>query len=520
MSHHQNRPKMNSSTASKSRSRRLSNLSLIPALGLLTALPRLHAVDYDGGISMSNPQWLTETIRNKEIDAVRHAADRIRLPINWDELQPSDATSVADWNWDVFDDIIARARPADGTKKLNVLIILGAVPGWANGNGGYGKPATDPAKYQKYCREVAKRYLSLGVSTYQIGNEVNLIHPGWAAPDGGDYYTNFVLPGATGVWEAAVHHSLDYNVVLGSLAPNTWNIASPHPVTFLEAFYLTAPANKRWLWGSLAYHPYVGPGANPPSSDGNLGTIPEDLYDIMVANGEGTKQLWATEFGTPTHGGIHVTDEDDVPDWVDDVLATWYSYSFAGPLFWYTARDKQAYGASTDRENYFGLLYSDFSAKPAYPVLKACFSPTIENGRYQVIARHSAKALDVDNWGTSNGTQVQQWTWHAGASQQWTFEKQTDGLYEIKTHVATGMNLHLANSSSGTSLAIWQDNNGTGQRFQLTSLDNGFYRITPRINTSYALDVSAASTADGADVLQYPWFSTSFNQQWMIVPLF
>ncbi len=496
-------------------SRSLCHLSLA-ALALISS--QVHA-DLDGGISMSNPQWLTPTIRDKEIDAVRHAADRIRLPINWDELQPSDATAVEDWNWDAYDAIIDKARPTDGTRKLNVLVILGAIPGWANGNGGWAKPATDPAKYQKYCREVAKRYLPKGVTAYQIGNEVNLVHPGWA-PDGGDYYTNFVLPGATGVWEGAVATALDYNVVLGSLAPNTWSLSSPDPVDFLEDFYLTAPSNKRWLWGSLAYHPYVGPAANPPSSDVNLSTIPDDLYDVMVANGEGTKKIWATEFGTPTHGGIYVTDEDDVPDWVDDVLTTWYSYSFAGPLFWYTARDKQAYGASTDRENYFGLLYSDFGAKPAYPVLKAYFNPTIENGRYQIIARHSTKALDVDNWGTANGTQVQQWTWHGGASQQWTFEKQSDGYYEIKTHVTTGMNLDLASASNGTLLKIWADTNANGQRFQATSLGNGFYRITPKINTTSALDVGSASLLDGADVLEYPWYSTSFNQQWMIIPLF
>ena len=40
------------------------------------------------------------------------------------------------------------------------------------------------------------------------------------------------------------------------------------------------------------------------------------------------------------------------------------TYTWAGPLFWYSHRDL---GATTDtRENFFGLLRNDFSPKPSY----------------------------------------------------------------------------------------------------------------------------------------------------------
>lgn len=345
-------------------------------------MPAVDAQDRDGGISMSNPQTLSSSIRDKEIDAVRDLGDRIRLPINWDELQPADETPVAKWKWDVFDKIIASAVPDDGRKKLSVLVILGSVPGWANGNGGYGKPATDPAKFEKYCFEVARRYIQKGVNTFQIGNEVNLVHPGWT-PEGAAYYQGFLQPGGTGIWKASLNGELSYNVVMGSLAPNTWNEVSPHPVKFLKDVYQAAggsePGNSKWLWGSLSYHPYVGPAADPPSADVNLSTLPKEIYDVMVANGEGEKKLWATEFGTPTHGGKYVTDEKKLPAWVHDVVEKWYGYEFAGPLFWYTARDKKAYGKSDNREDFFGLLYSNFSKKDAYPVLKSYFNPEAES---------------------------------------------------------------------------------------------------------------------------------------------
>ena len=91
----------------------------------------------EGGIAMSNPQFLPPAIRDREIEAVRNVASWIRLPINWDELQPADDVPVEKWNWNVIDKIIAKARPEDGSKKLNVLVILGAIPGWANEKAGY-----------------------------------------------------------------------------------------------------------------------------------------------------------------------------------------------------------------------------------------------------------------------------------------------------------------------------------------------------------------------------------------------
>jgi len=206
------------------------------------------------------------------------------------------------------------------------------------------------------------------------------------------------------------------------------------------------------------------------------------------------------------------------------VVAKWYSYSFAGPLFWYTARDKADYNdpnaaVNAERENYFGLLHHDYTAKPPYPVLKSYFNPDLENGKYKIIARHSGKSLDVANWGTTNGTRVQQWAWHGGASQQWTFEKESDGCYEIKANTTTGMNLDLSSPASGTALRLWADNNADGQRFTVTSLGGGYYRIAPKISTTFALDVATASTADGADMIEYAWNSSSWNQQWLIVPV-
>lgn len=471
---------------------------------------------------MSNPQWLATADWQKEIEAVRQVGDWIRLPVNWDELQPSATTPVASWNWSTYDQIIDRARLAT-TKPLKVLVILGATPGWANGSGGYGKPATNAADYQNYCRQVAYRYLAKGVTAYQVGNEINLPHPGWTQ-NAADYYNGFMVPASAGLQQAAVDRSTACQVVMGSLAPNTWS-TSPHPHDFLVGIYQAAGGNAtgngKWRWNALSYHPYVNPDNTLlPSVQANLKDIPPQLYADMVTYQEGTKKLWGTEFGSPTHGSYVITEATQA-SWVDNVVDKWNSYSYAGPLFWYTARDKKAYGASTDREDYFGLLYHDFSAKPAYPLLKSRFSPAIANGTYRITARHSGLALDAEAWGTANGTRVQQWAWHGGNSQRWTVELQSDGYCEIKANTGPGLNLDLnaGSSANGTKTQLWSDNNSNAQRFKFESLGGGYYRITPKVNTASCLDVFEVSTSSGADVIEWTW-SGANNQQWQVVPVF
>lgn len=500
-----------------------SACSTIVASLFIAFSPASAVTEYVGGVSMSNPQWLAQADWQKEIDAVRHAGSWIRLPINWDELQPSASTPVANWNWSTYDAIIDYARPATG-KQLYVLVILGSVPGWANGNGGYGKPATNLADYQNYCYQVAYRYLIKGVNTYQIGNEINLPHPGWSE-NSSDYYLKFMVPGSTGVQQASIARNIGYNVVMGSLAPNTWFPSSPHPNTFLGGIYTAAggngAGNGKWRWGTLAYHPYVNP--DPvilPSAQTNMNTIPGQLYATMTTYQESGKQLWATEFGAPTYGNNSIT-EANLAIWVDDVVNKWYSYSYAGPLFWYTCRDKVAYGGDMDREKYFGLLHFDFSAKLAYSALKCRFSSALLNGTYKVIARHSGKAMEVTNWGTTDGTAVQQWSWLGGNNQRWTFELQTDGYYEIKPNHTTGKNLDVNGGSgvNGTKIQIWTDNNGNNQRFKIENLGGGYYRVTPKVSLTSCLDVEGAGTGDGTRILEWTWGGGN-NQQWQIVPLF
>jgi hypothetical protein len=319
-------------------------------------------------------------------------ASWVRIDINWIYLQDSESTPVSSWHWGRYDPVINDARPSNA-RKMNVLVILHTVPGWANSNRGVYAPANNLALFKNYCYQVAKRYLPLGVTHYQICNEVNLPHPGCfdnaagPGPNGGSYYSSYVVPGYDGVAQAAWDLGrLPFNIVLGSLAPVNW-VPTPQkapPHNFLVQVYDAAggnnAGNQKWRWGAVAYHPYVDIGdlgaSGFPSTHTNFKDIPNQLYADMSWYQDGAKKLWATEFGAPTSAAGSITEQRQAA-WVDDTINKWYSNSYAGPFFWYSLRDRAPYG-STDREDYFGVLRFDRSKKynstqGAYARLKARF---------------------------------------------------------------------------------------------------------------------------------------------------
>lgn len=51
---------------------------------------------------------------------------------------------------------------------------------------------------------------------------------------------------------------------------------------------------------------------------------------------------------------------------------------------------------------------------------------------YRLVARHSSQVLDVYNFGTANGTRIQQAPWYNNSAQQFTFEATAEGYFKIR----------------------------------------------------------------------------------------
>jgi hypothetical protein len=138
--------------------------------------------------------------------------------------------------------------------------------------------------------------------------------------------------------------------------------------------------------------------------------------------------------------------------------------------------------------------------------------PTVGfSGHYQLIARHSNKALDVSQASTAEGAKIQQWSLHGGANQQWSLQSTGNGYYKlIARH--SGKALTVGSTSSATRQYAYQGYDS--QQWKVESLGNGYYQITSKAG-GRALDVDRASTQDGAVVLVWT-YAGAYNQQWRL----
>jgi hypothetical protein len=305
-----------------------------------------------GGAEPSNPR------RDADYAALRAMnATWVRSDVDWQAVEES----AGRWDFSRYDPVIADANAAG----LRHLVILHTVPAWANDGAGNYAPPHDVALVGDFCYRAARRYVPRGVLDYEIGNEVNLPHPGWAAPTGASYVRDLLAPCAGGVRRAAGELGATVNVVLGSLVP-TGEGGPAAPSTFLTEIYASG---GRGQFDSVALHPYTRP--LPPAASDHLTAVGQRMHDVMAAHGDGARKIWATEFGYPTAGPGSVEERQQALN-VDAAVDLWYSNRFAGPLFWYSARDTGTDPA--DAEQHFGLLRHDGSAKPAYAVLAARFS--------------------------------------------------------------------------------------------------------------------------------------------------
>ncbi|RZJ73927.1 RICIN domain-containing protein [Flavobacterium sp.] len=138
-------------------------------------------------------------------------------------------------------------------------------------------------------------------------------------------------------------------------------------------------------------------------------------------------------------------------------------------------------------------------------------------GYYNIVARHSNKALDVADNSTTSGSRIQQWeiTNGGGANQRWKFEDAGSGNFYIRVK-STQMYLAPENNSTADGIKVVQRNFGSGNEFkwQVVSVGSGFYRIT-NVLSGKSLDVQDVSIANGANI-QVWTYSGGNNQQWSL----
>jgi polysaccharide biosynthesis protein PslG len=321
--------------------------------------PAAASIEGNGFAVGGNFQNLPGGEAQRDFDAMRASGARwIRMDINWAVIQRD---GPASFDWTNFDRVAAQAT-ARGFQILGVILYT---PSWARPAGGNARtPPADLNAYAKFVATAVAHYSLLGVHAYEIWNEPNLASFWQPRADPARYAA--MLRGA---YAAVKRVDATATVVSGGLSPATDSGGSVAPITFLKGLYTNGAKGS---FDALGHHPYCWP-AYPGETQSwsawyQMDAPRTSLRSVMEANGDGAKKIWATEFGAPTRGANAVS-ESQQADMLARALTVFHSYSWAGPIFWYSQRDLGT--SPSSREESFGILRNDFSPKPAFNVLRS-----------------------------------------------------------------------------------------------------------------------------------------------------
>lgn len=147
---------------------------------------------------------------------------------------------------------------------------------------------------------------------------------------------------------------------------------------------------------------------------------------------------------------------------------------------------------------------------------------THDNGTYNIRNACSGKSLDITNGHISNSsTNVWLYDNNSTDAQQWILTQHTakdlSGTYYLRTDSGLSLDISGASTADGANAQIYTSNQTKAQTFRLQKTSDGFYTIiNPHSNK--ALDVSGASTANGANIQLWTKNGTC-AQKWFLLPL-
>ncbi|MBV9920496.1 MAG: hypothetical protein JOY78_06540, partial [Pseudonocardia sp.] len=211
--------------------------------------------------------------------------------------------------------------------------------------------------------QLVGHFSPLGVKTYEVWNEPNQSF-WWAPKPSPARYAEMVTKADTQA------HLADPSVTVlaGVFAPAADNESGTtiSPATFLAGMYRAGAT-----FDALSFHPYTQELTDPRVNVAwnMITSIGPALHTIMLANGDGAKKIWATEYTYFTGSARKAVSESEQARFMPLGVEAWRHQSWAGPLIFFTYRDMTA-----NRGELFdngGLVHRDFSPKPALSALRS-----------------------------------------------------------------------------------------------------------------------------------------------------
>ncbi len=342
--------------------------------------PRAEAAVVDRMTIGTNDHWflfVSDAELEADMDAMVEAGvSWLRVSLDWPSVQP---TAANKWNWSHQDRVVREANE----RGIKIMWLAAYSPKWARPVGaGLHTPPMNPDHFANFVREAARRYAPLGVHHYEIWNEPNL-GQWWQPAADPAAYTTLLKKSYTAI-KGVDPQSF---IITGGLAPASDTSINRSMKTFITQMYANG---AKGYFDAVGVHPYSFPWAPQFAAAWNPFYMAPEYHKILKAQGDGAKQLWATEVAFPTGTGTGRVSEAVQADMLEALVVGWDSFSFGGPLFWHNIRDRGPDPA--DLEQNWGLLRHDRTPKPAYVRLRQML-----RSAQDVIASPGPESVTV-NW--------------------------------------------------------------------------------------------------------------------------
>jgi hypothetical protein len=307
----------------------------------------------DVGSQQPGIAWEPAAQMNADLDAMVAAGMTcVRADFFWDSIEQQ----RGQYSWSATDTFV-RAAEARG---LRVLAIADYTPAWARTGPTNKYPPTNPNDYAAFVGALAQHYGALGVHAWEIWNEPNNA-AFWAPKADPRAYTRLLVPAYAAIKQA----DPSATVVSGGLSPAVDNGTNIAPLSFLEAVYADGGGGS---FDAVGYHPYSFPYAPMYAAGWNTFYETPAVHTVMAANGDGAKPIWGTEVGFPTGTGSgSVSPALQAAD-ISAAIAQWTSWSFHGPIIFYTIRDIGT--DPTNVDDNMGMLDHSGAPKPVFAAVQ------------------------------------------------------------------------------------------------------------------------------------------------------
>jgi endoglucanase len=239
----------------------------------------------------------------------------------------------------------------------------------------------------------------------------------------------------------------------------------------------------------------------------------------------GRVPLWVGEFGTCN------TSDDCVSSGSTADLGMWFAiftrYLRYHNLNWsyWAVNGTKSDGAPGQNISYgetetYGVLNTSWDAASRASLLAslqeiqpACAAGPLASGTYYIKNSHSGDVVDIPEFKSAQGTDLDQWPGNGGINQKWNIASLGCGLYSIKSAM-DGESIDISSQSTASGAKVDQYGywGGGNQQFIIARDSAGSFTIAS-INSLVPIEVPGSSTKAGT-LLDQGATNGGTNQQW------